>query len=70
MEACSTGPLSHSQGFGRPGGTEGERTFCKAARGYFGPFVLHRMSLARGKGGWLSCLAAVSGSRYKILNAR
>ena len=31
---------------------------------------MHRMNLARHMGGWLSCHAANSGTRYKILNAQ
>jgi glutamine synthetase len=32
--------------------------------------MLRCRNLARGARGWLSCLAAISGARYKILNAR
>jgi len=32
--------------------------------------MLHRISLAGARDGWVSCFAGIPGSRYKILNAR
>ncbi|MGH8244039.1 MAG: hypothetical protein ACRETY_11905, partial [Steroidobacteraceae bacterium] len=46
------------------------RNVLSARKRLFWPDYVAPHELAGSKGGWLSCFAAISGARYKILNAR